>query len=87
MLKYYVSRGSDSVRLPEDVKFILDTNNSAFSSVSANTNYKTAVGTLKTGASYQVILYKKTLDSAAPSKATSAAGTANANKVYVGITG
>lgn len=25
MLKYYVSRGSDSVRLPEDVKFILDT--------------------------------------------------------------
>jgi len=25
VLKYYVSRGSDSVRLPEDVKFILDT--------------------------------------------------------------
>ena len=71
----------------DSVKFILDTNNTAFSSVSANTNYKTAIGSLKTGASYQVILYKKTLNSPVPTKASSAAATANANKVYVGITG
>lgn len=67
-------------------KFILDTTNDLFTTVATASGYKSSVVSgMATGGSYQVILYKKTLGSAAPTKASTAAGTANTNMVYVGV--
>ncbi len=72
----------------DSASYILDTTNELFSDVTviAETGYSRVTGIeMNAGGSYQVILYKKNLNSAPPSKAGSAAATANQNAVYVGI--